>query len=62
MDIQLIEWLKEDIKSIRDELKLLDGKVDQLLAFKYRIIGGTIIASLVLTTIFQIVIALLHNK
>jgi hypothetical protein len=39
----------------------IESKVDELLQFKWKIVGGTILASLVLTTLFQIGMALLQR-
>lgn len=72
MDAELIKWLKADFEKLENNLKLLDKKVeskinaveekvDRLLEFKYKVIGGTILASLLLTSIFQIVLAWLQK-
>lgn len=38
----------------------LEEKVDRLLEFKWKIVGGTILASLILTGAFQLCLALIH--
>lgn len=40
-----IEDTKADLREIKDEAKELRSKVDQLIAFKWQIIGGSIVAS-----------------
>jgi hypothetical protein len=62
METQIIEWIKDDIKEIRDDLKGVKSDVTKLLQFKWQIIGGTVVVSLILTTVFQIVLALFEHK
>ena len=61
MDIQIIEWLRQDMKTMTDRIEKIDEKVDQLLNFKYKVIGGTILASLIITAAFQIVLAFIQR-
>lgn len=39
----------------------MEEKIDRLLEFKWKIVGGTILASLVLTGLFQIVLAFIER-
>jgi len=48
MDKQLAEYIIQRIEAI-------DNKVDELLKFKYQIIGGSVLLSLFVTAAFQIV-------
>jgi hypothetical protein len=63
MENNLIQWIKDDLKEMRAELKseikTLDEKVDQLLRFKWQVVGGTILASLIISASFQIFLALI---
>ena len=61
MDIQILEWLRQDMKTMTDRIEKIDEKVDQLLNFKYKVIGGTILASLIITAAFQIVLAFIQR-
>lgn len=45
-----------------DRLNTLEKKIDTLLEFKWKIVGGTILASLVLTFIFQMVLGIIQSK
>ena len=68
MEANPIQWLKDDLEKLENKLicldeklenKLisLDEKVDKLLEFKFKVIGGTILASLILTAAFQVMLA-----
>ena len=50
-----IDWLKEDLNSIKQDMKEIDSKIDQLLEFKFKVIGGTLALSAVITLLFQII-------
>lgn len=56
MDQHIVDFLKEDIRDLKADLKEIGVKVDQLLEFKWKVIGGTVLASLILTGLFQIVV------
>lgn len=47
---------------IINRMDKMEEKIDKLLEFKWKIVGGTIIASLILTTIFQIAIAMIERN
>lgn len=51
---QLIEYM---IKRIED----IDSKVDELLKFKWQVIGGSVLFSLIFTGTFQVAIALISK-
>ena len=46
---------------LKDRVETIDAKVDQLLAFKWQIIGGSMIASLLLTICIQIVALIIRG-
>ena len=50
------------IDVILNRIDKLESKIDVLIAFKYRIIGGTVIASLIMTAIFQILVLASNSK
>lgn len=50
----IIKDLKQDIRSINE-------KVDKLLQFKWQIVGGATVASLVITSIVQIIVFILKK-
>jgi hypothetical protein len=47
---------------ILQRLDKLEGKIDTLLEFKWKIVGGTIFASLLLTGIFQLCLAFIEGR
>lgn len=57
MSEQLIEWLKEDLQSVKSDVKEINAKVDEMLAFKWQIVGGSVVISLMVGVILQIIIA-----
>ncbi len=50
------------LQMILDRFDKLETKVDKLLEFKWKIVGGTILASLILTCLFQVVLAFIQSK
>ena len=58
MDDMRFEWLKQDLdnfkKDVKEDFAGVNGKLDTLLEFKWKIVGGTVLASLILTVIFNI--------
>lgn len=56
MDQHIVDFLKEDIRDLKADLKEIGVKVDQLLEFKWKVIGGTVLASLILTGLFQAIV------
>ena len=42
-------------EKVDDRFKTLDGKMDTILRTKYKIVGGTVAASLILTGLFQVI-------
>jgi len=53
---KLFEWLKEDIDKVDAKVDILDAKLDELLKFKWQIIGGSMVASLIIGVLFQLII------
>lgn len=51
-----LEWLKEDIRLVRDEVKSINAKVDEMLMFKWQIVGGSIALSAIVGIIIQILL------
>lgn len=61
MDHKILEFIKEDIRELKDDLKDLKKDVTELLQFKWQIVGGTILGSLIITGIFQFIITILSK-
>lgn len=61
MDAEMIKWLREDLSKLEIKLDGLGQKVDELLQFKFKVIGGTILASLILTAAFQVMLAFIQK-
>lgn len=52
------EWLAKYIMSLEQRLASLDSKVDQLLRFKWQIIGGSLVASVFITATLQLIFSI----
>ena len=50
-----IEDVKADLREIKDDAKELRSKVDQLLQFKWQIIGGSIVLSFLVSVAFHFI-------
>ena len=54
----LIEYVKLDSdekhRNLSARLDVLDSKLTQILEFKWKIIGGSVVLSMVLTVLFQL--------
>lgn len=57
MSEQLIEWLKEDLQSVKADVKEINGKIDEMLEFKFQIVGGSVVASAIIAVVIQLVVA-----
>ena len=57
MTEQLIDWLKEDLISVKADVKEINAKVDELLQFKWQIISGSVVISAIVGIVLQIIIA-----
>jgi len=53
MDKELVDYF---IKHTNDRLALMDNKLDRLLAFKWQVVGGSVILSIIVTVVIQIFI------
>jgi len=51
----------EMVKLLWQRLDNLEKKIDTLLEFKWKIVGGTIMASLLLTGAFQLIMTVTHK-
>ena len=57
MSEQLIEWLKEDLQSVKSDVKEINAKVDERLQFKWQIISGSVVISAIVGIVLQVIIA-----
>jgi hypothetical protein len=57
MDQQL-QWLKDEIGEVKSDVKDINSKVDEMLQFKWQIIGGSMVMSAILGIALQIFIAM----
>jgi len=57
MSDTLIDWLKEDLQSVKADIKEINGKIDEMLAFKWQIVGGSVVISLIVGIVLQFIIA-----
>jgi tetrahydromethanopterin S-methyltransferase subunit G len=55
---KIVEYIKEDsekkFEEIAARLEKLDEKIDDILSFKWQIIGGSVVLSVIVTIAFQI--------
>lgn len=58
MDHVVVDLLKREIentrKEMREDLKEMDKKLDELLAFRWKIVGGSVVISAILSFIVTI--------
>ena len=53
---QLIHWLKDDLDSVKTDVKEINAKVDEMLKFKWQIVSGSVVISAVLSIVLQLVL------
>lgn len=58
MDQTLLEWLKNDIKEVKEDMKAMNEKVDQILQFKWQIVGGSVVISAIVGVLIQFLLAI----
>lgn len=51
---QIINWLKEDINSVKTDVKEINAKVDEMLKFKWQIVSGSVVISAIASLLLQI--------
>lgn len=56
MDPTIVKLLQNSIDVVREDVSDIKKNVDKLLQFKWQIIGGAAVTSLVLTALVQVVI------
>jgi hypothetical protein len=61
MDPKLLDWLKEDMSAIRNEMSIMKNDIAKLLALKYQIIGGALVVSVLLTVAFNTMLAFIER-
>lgn len=58
MDHVIVDLLKREIettrKEMREDLKEMDQKLDELLTFRWKIVGGSVVISAILSVIVSI--------
>lgn len=58
MDQKLIDWLRDDLDSVKTDVKQINAKVDEMLQFKWQIVGGSVVMSLIVGVVIQIFVAI----
>jgi tetrahydromethanopterin S-methyltransferase subunit G len=56
MQEQVVQLLNDKIDKVDERVSRIEDKVDQLLAFKWQIIGGSVIMSLIVTFFIQLLL------
>lgn len=66
MSQQLFEFLKQDIDNlrneVRDDMKEIKFSLDEILKFKWQIIGGSVVISAALSVGVSILATVISNK
>jgi hypothetical protein len=61
MDNKIIDLVMSHIEDIKQDVKSLDNKLDQIIEWKLKLVGATIVVSGIISVIFQITLALLQK-
>lgn len=61
MDAKVIDMIIDSHKELKADVKNLDEKIDQILEWKWKLVGATIAVSSVLTFLFQITVSFLKQ-
>lgn len=51
---KLLDWLKQDMEKINEKIDNIEKNVEQILQFKWQVIGGSIALSVVFTIVVQV--------
>lgn len=54
MEQVVIDIILDNHKELKSDVKALNNKVDLILEWKWKLVGGTIVVSSVLTLLFQL--------
>jgi hypothetical protein len=54
MDPIIVDMIRHEINSVKTDVKEIREDVKQLLKFKWQIVGGSMLASLILTVLLQV--------
>lgn len=52
----LIQWLRDDLTAVKSDVKQINSKVDEMLQFKWQIIGGSVVVSAFIGVLIQILL------
>ena len=61
MDHEILQFIKRELDEVKYNLKEVDHKVDSIIEWKWKIVGGVIAVSSILTIAFQIGIKVLGH-
>lgn len=51
---KLLDWLKQDMEKMNEKIDNIEKNVEQILQFKWQVIGGSIALSVVFTIVVQV--------
>lgn len=57
MEQNLFEWLKNDIEKVDRKVDQMDAKIDEILSFKWQVVGGSVVMSAIIGICIQIFLA-----
>ncbi len=61
MDQTVVTIILDTQKELRQDIKEIDSKIQQILEWKWKLVGSTLVVSGALTIMFQIVVALISR-
>jgi hypothetical protein len=59
---QMLQWLKDELGEIRQDIKAVDNKVDSLVEMRAKLMGMAAVVSLLLTFLMQFAFQILQKK
>ena len=62
MDQTVVEMIRDLIRDVKDDVRILDEKVDKILQFKWQIIGGSLVVSAFFSIAISIVLAVIGQS
>lgn len=62
---KIIDWLKQDLdlfkKVVKEDFDTLNEKMDSMLQFKWQIVGGSLVVSLIVGLAMQLLLGLIKQ-
>lgn len=62
LNTQMFQWLKDELGDIKKDIKEVNGKVNDIVEMKAKLMGMAAVVSLVLTFLLQIAFQVIQKK